>query len=266
MIPVELLHVSDPTHWAPFSAPVPGEEYLKKIAGSLPGLGEIRCTAEFGNPADKIIEIAAAEPASLIAMATHGYSGAKRWLLGSVAEKVLQGSKNDLLLTRTADGEPSDRAEFETMLVPLDGSPLAEKILPIVAELGLQLDLRVLLIQVVKHFYPAPPEAFLPVFGASPPNLKKLREEARAEASRYLNERVAELKTRGLTHVEAVVVNGGVDGAAAEIIDLADKTKDCLVAMCSHGATGISRWLVGSVTERVVRHSSRPVLVIRSGS
>lgn len=265
-VSVELLHVNDPTRLAPFSPPLQGTEYLKKIAASFPGVSDIKCTVELGNPADIIIDIAAAEPASLIAMATHGYSGAKRWLLGSVAEKVLRGAKNDLLLLRSPNGTSRGNPEFETMLVPLDTSSLAEKILPVVAELALKLDLRVGLVHVVKHFYSAPPEAFLPVFGANPPNLKQLWEEARAEANRYLSEKVAELRAQGLTHVDAVVVDGGADGAAAAIIDLAEKTENALIVMSSHGATGISRWLIGSVTERVVRHSNGPVLVVRPRS
>jgi nucleotide-binding universal stress UspA family protein len=118
----------------------------------------------------------------------------------------------------------------------------------------------------VKHFYSAPPEAFLPVFGANPPNLTRLREEARAEANRYLSEKEAQLRAQGLTHVETVVVDAGADGAAAAIIDLAEKTANGLVVMSSHGGTGISRWLIGSVTERVVRHSNGPVLVVRPRS
>jgi nucleotide-binding universal stress UspA family protein len=265
-VSVELLHVNDPTQLAPFSPPLQGSEYLKKIAASFPGVPDIKCTVELGNPADTIIDIAAAEPASLIAMATHGYSGAKRWLLGSVAEKVLRGAKNDLLLLRSVNGTSSGSAEFKTILAPLDTSPLAEEILPVVAELGLKLELPVALVHVVKHFYSAPPEAFLPVFGANPPNLKRLREEARAEANRYLSEKAVQLRAQGLTHVEAVVVDGGADGAAAAIIDLAEKTENGLIVMSSHGGTDISRWLIGSVTERVVRHSNGPVLVIRPRS
>jgi nucleotide-binding universal stress UspA family protein len=265
-VSVELLHVNDPTQLAPFSPPLQGNEYLKKIAASFPGVPDIKCTVELGNPADTIVDIAAAEPATLIAMATHGYSGAKRWLLGSVAEKVLRGAKNDLLLLRSLNGTSRGSGEFETILAPLDTSPLAEKILPVVAELALKLDLRVALVHVVKHFYSAPPEAFLPVFGANPPNLKRLREEAGAEANRYLSEKEAQLRAQGLTHVETVVVDAGADGAAAAIIDLAEKTANGLVVMSSHGATGISRWLIGSVTERVVRHSNGPVLVVRPRS
>jgi nucleotide-binding universal stress UspA family protein len=52
--------------------------------------------------------------------------------------------------------------------------------------------------------------------------------------------------------------------AAAEIIDVARKSEDNLVAMCSHGRSGISRWVLGGTADRVVRHSQDPVLVIRA--
>jgi nucleotide-binding universal stress UspA family protein len=59
------------------------------------------------------------------------------------------------------------------------------------------------------------------------------------------------------------VIEGGVDGAAAEIIDAAQNISGSLIAMTSHGQTGIGRWLIGSITERVVCYSRTPVLVVR---
>jgi nucleotide-binding universal stress UspA family protein len=77
-------------------------------------------------------------------------------------------------------------------------------------------------------------------------------------------ERMAEeLKGKGMDKVSAVVVEGL---GAAEIIDFAQKTPDNLVAMCTHGRSGVGRWVLGSVTERVVQNSGDPVLVIRAAS
>jgi nucleotide-binding universal stress UspA family protein len=75
--------------------------------------------------------------------------------------------------------------------------------------------------------------------------------------------KVEQLRAEGLSHVSSVLIEGSGEGAAAAIVELARKTDDNLVAMSTHGASGIGRWLIGSVTERVVRHSSSPVLVIR---
>jgi nucleotide-binding universal stress UspA family protein len=72
------------------------------------------------------------------------------------------------------------------------------------------------------------------------------------------------LRAGGIANVTSIVIEGSVDGAAAEIIDLANKTPHNVVVMSPHGESGLGRWLIGSVTERVVRHSTGPVLVIRS--
>jgi nucleotide-binding universal stress UspA family protein len=256
------LYVNDPnepTACAPFMA----NEYLNGIVESFGGAVAVRSLVEVGHTAAAIVDAAAAEPEMLIAMATHGYSGPKRWLLGSVAEKVLRAAANHVLLVRPANGEPRAEAKLTTVLVPLDGSKLAETVLPTVSELALRLALQVVLVRVTRRIYSAPPEGFLPVFGANMPNLKKLWEEANAEANQYLIEKANQLRQQGLTQVESLVLECGVDGAAAAIIDLVKRTPDNFVAMCTHGASGIGNWLVGSVTERVVRHTTGPVLVIR---
>jgi len=99
-LPVVLLHVNDPARLAPYSPPMQGGDYLEKIAASFSGFTNVKCAIELGNPAEVIINTASAEPGTLVAMATHGYSGAMRWLLGSVAEKALHALDSDLLLVR----------------------------------------------------------------------------------------------------------------------------------------------------------------------
>ena len=259
-VPVELMYVNDPARLAPYSASIQGGDYLAETAGTFSGAA-LKCTIEEGNPAGRIIHAASAEPETLVAMATHGYSGATRWLLGSVAEKVLRALNSDLLLVRPQGAEGSE-VELKTVLVPLDCSHPAEKIFPTVSELAELLHLKVLLVHVTKHVYTGPPEAFLPVFGAIP-NLKELWEQDKAEATRYLTEKVDQLRARGLANLSSKVIEGGVDGAAAEIIDAAKNISGSLIAMTRHGQSGIGRWLIGSITERVVCHSRTPVLVVR---
>ena len=259
-VPVDLLYVFDPKE-PPVCAPFMANEYLNRIGESFGGIAS--SIVETGHSAATIVEVAAAQPEVLIAMATHGYSGAKRWLLGSVAEKVLRAAANHILLVRAANGEPRAEAKLTSVFVPLDGSKLAETILPTVSELALRLALRVELVRVTRRIYSAPPEGFLPVFGANAPNLKKLWAEAHAEANQYLIDKADRLRQQGLTQVESVVLESGAEGAAAAIIDLVNKTPDSLVAMCTAGESGFANWPLGSVTERVVRHTTAPVLVIR---
>jgi nucleotide-binding universal stress UspA family protein len=262
-IPVELLHVIDPAQFQPYSPPPQGGDYLNKIAATFAGLAPVQCTVESGNPPGVIVDLAAVKPDTLIAMATHGYTGARRWLMGSVAERVLDATTNHLLLVRPGEGERGSDAQLKTIVVPLDGSEAAERVLPLVAELARRLKLEVVLLRVVKQLYTAPPEAILPVFGTNVPNLKQLWEEDRLAAERYLTDRTEALRARGVVNVVSVALAGGADGAAAEIIDLADQTPHSIVAISTHGASRLGRWVIGSVTRRVVRHAAGPVLVMR---
>lgn len=257
-VPVELLRVSDTTQ-----VTTRHSEYFEKVKASFSGIVAVEHTVELGNPAGMIVDLAAEHPGTLIAMATHGYSGAQRWLLGSVAEKVLHATKNDLLVVRPAEGNTGGEAPLKTLLAPLDGSEWAEKVLPTLSGLATRLQSRVVLARVLIRFYFPPPEAVAPVFGTTIPDQKKLWAQARAEATTYLSEKVAQLRAEGLAHVSSVLIDGGAEGAAADILDLAAKTVDNLVVMSTHGRSGVGRWLIGSVVERVVRHSTGPVLVIR---
>lgn len=262
-VPVEFLYVNDPHELAPYAPPLQGREYLEKIAASFSGFAHVQCTVELGNPPAVIADLADAQPGTLIAMATHGYSGAKRWLLGSVAEKVLRGAKSDLLLVRPSGAASGNEIQLKTLLVALDGSALGEKVLPVVGELVAAVNLQVRLMRVLNRVYTSPPEGFLPVFGANVPNLQQLWGEAKAEVESYLAEKVKQLRAKGLSQVSATLTEAGVDGVAGAIVDLAMQSPGSLIVMSSHGESGIGRWLIGSVTERVIRHSSRPVLVIR---
>jgi Universal stress protein family len=122
--PIELLKVNDPDVIAPYSPPFQGQEYLKGTSDRyLPVSVQISHSVELGKPAEVIVDRAGAERGALIAMATHGLSGIQRWLLGSVASKVLQRATNPVLLVRPVEGaEPAKPIHLNTVLVPLDGS------------------------------------------------------------------------------------------------------------------------------------------------
>ena len=96
--------------------------YLRGIATTFPG-DKVTCTVEKGRAEDTIIEKGEADAGMLITMATHGRSGLNRFLLGSVAEKVLRGSANPLLLIRAADEAKGEgEAKLTSIVVPLDGA------------------------------------------------------------------------------------------------------------------------------------------------
>ena len=233
------------------------EQYLSGIARKFED-GSVKCTVEKGAAEDVIIEKAAADKGTLISMATHGRSGINRWLLGSVAEKVLRSTTNPLLLIRaTEEAKTEGEATLKSAIVPLDGSELAECVLPTVAELAKPLQLEVILFRAYTIPYSAlaaDAEGFYLV-----PD-EELIAAMRDEAVAYLEKKAQTIKKLGVERVSTIAEYGF---APDEIIALARKTPDNLIAMCSHGRSGVKRWVLGSVTETVVRHSGDPVLVTR---
>ena len=194
----------------------------------------------------------------MITMATHGRSGLNRFLLGSVAEKVLRGAANPLLLVRaTEEAKSVGEAALKSLIVPLDGSELAESVLPMVAGLAKTLDLEVELFRA----YHIPYNVYADEWGFSE-NYADLLASVRDEASEYLDKKVVELKKLGVAKVSCVTKEGF---AGDDIIAFGRNTPGGLIAMCSHGRSGVERWVLGSVAETVVRHSGGPVLITRPG-
>lgn len=228
------------------------EVYLEKIGRTFTGVESSHMVMK-GKPEDVVIEKAASESDTLIAMATHGRSGIDRWLLGSVVEKVLHGTANPLLLVRaTEHGKSEGDITIKRVIVPLDGSPLAEKALPYVTALAKAMAFETVLLRAYNL------RQVLSTFEDYIPDWDALEAEAMGEALRYLDSKVRELKSQGLI---AVSSRASEKESAQEIIDVAAEPNS-LIAMCTHGRSGLKRWVLGSVTEKVVRHSHSPVLVI----
>jgi nucleotide-binding universal stress UspA family protein len=233
------------------------ETYLESISKTFPGVAVGR-TVSKGKPEEVVIEKAAGDGETLVAMATHGRSGINRWLLGSVAEKVLRGTTNPLLLVRaTEHGKSDGENTIKRLVAPLDGSPLAEKVLPHVIALAKEMACKTVLLrgynlgEVISTF-----EGYIPDWHEL---AKEALREAMSEAVSYLDGKVQELKSQGLSEVSS---RASEKEPAQEIIDVATEEPNSLIAMCTHGRSGVQRWVLGSVTEKVVRHSNSPVLVI----
>ena len=229
------------------------EAYLESISKTFPGVAVGR-TVSKGKPEEVVIEKAASDRETLIAMATHGRSGIDRWLLGSVAEKVLRGTTNPLLLIRaTEHGKSDGEITIATVVVALDGSPLAEKVLPHVTALANEMACKTMLLRTYNL------SDVMSTFEGYIPNWNALENEAKEEAMSYLDGKVRELKSQGLSEVSS---RASEKEPAQEIIHVASEEPNSLIAMCTHGRSGVQRWVLGSVTEKVVRHSNNPVLVI----
>jgi nucleotide-binding universal stress UspA family protein len=254
---VELIHVNDPETASPSLHPTRAADYLNQMAASFLDRLTVSCAVKSGVAAEAILDTASPDAGTLIAMATHGQTGGRRCLLGRVAQKVLQVSKNPLLLIRPQNGTPSNRIlALGTIIVPLDGSRLAEQILPHVVYFATRLGLQAILIRT----YTLPTAGYFMGAHVSPPDMAELREKTKKEIGEYLQAKVEELTGGGIKKTTSVVAEGR---GPEEIIELARKTPGNIIAMSTHGRSGMGRWVLGSVTDRVVSNCGDPVLVIR---
>jgi nucleotide-binding universal stress UspA family protein len=140
---------------------------------------------------------------------------------------------------------------YKKILVPLDGSELARRALDQAEKLAQTFDAEIILFQVVP---------FLPIYG-SPELVTPLivDEKQKESAEKYLTQLAEELKKRGFK-VTAMVRTG--QQVAVEIIDFAKETGVDLIVMCTHGRSGITRWVLGSVAHKVLTRTETPILLL----
>ncbi len=221
--------------------------------------GEAKARSEilFGKPADEILSCADKGNVDVIVMASRGLSGQGPWILGNIAAKVLRATTRPILLVR-APAKPQDirqRRLFQKILVPLDGSKLGESAILYAEALGQELDAELVLFQVLEPL----DKAWLSephTFYAMPPDI----ENRKSAAMNYLDGVGKSLKEMGLKAASAVAVGSPAD----QIIDYAKANAIDLIAMSTHGRTGIGRWVFGSVTDKVLHAGDTAVLVVRA--
>ena len=238
--------------------------YLEGIASDLRSAGlQVSTATPTGTPAQEIVSEAVRHPESLIAMSGHGRSGAARWWLGSVADRVLHLTNTPLLVVRSEEEGSGHGERFDKVVLPVDGSALAEQIIPHMTPIARGLGLSVDLVRVLPAWndvfqLAAAPEFYNPSFESM---AESMATQAKEEATAYLEQLKQRLLQEGIGSVEAHLLRGD---PAASIIDVAGETPDRLVAMTTHGRSGVGRWVMGSVSDRVVRNSGDPVLLLRS--
>jgi len=142
---------------------------------------------------------------------------------------------------------------YRKALIPLDGSPFAERVLPYVEWLVLPEETELLLLHVLRPFGLIVPPELLATTGLS--DYDRLRERM----ENYLKGIKGELREMGFV-AHAQLVEGDV---ASAICDVADAQEVDLIAMTTHGRSGVSRWAFGSVADRVIRHAAQPVFLVR---
>jgi nucleotide-binding universal stress UspA family protein len=224
--------------------------YAEQQKERLEALGfQVETVVRVGRPADEVLD--AAKGVDLILIATHGRSGIARWWLGSVADQVIKESSCPTLVI--GPNVDIDLASYKVrrILVPLDGSEMAERALPIaiwIAKLtGAELDIvRCMSLTAVTY------DPGMTMYSA---DLITSMEESVREYLRQVGERVKGVKA------STTMMMGG---PGEMLLERMKDVKPDLVVTTSHGRTGVTRVALGSVTDRLL-HGSAPVLVFRPG-
>ena len=216
-----------------------------------------------GNPAEEIIRYSYENSIDLIMMATHGRSGIGRWAMGSVADKVLRVSKVPVWLVRAKIHEEiiNDKWPRKTILVPLDGSELAESVLPHVEALAKQRNgdtVDTILLRVCEYAV-VPNDNVKGVPSGWEKDVRREIARSKREAGKYLAEVEKRFEDADL-RVQSEVLVGEPPN---EIINHANGNPFSLIAMATHGRSGLKRLAYGSVADKVLRGASCPLLVVR---
>lgn len=235
----------------------PSKTYMEEKAEELQSSG-IRASLMYfqGDPATKILNFAENNDIDLIVISSHGCTGDRCWPLGSIANKVVQKSNILTLLVRPSEpGETRTKKDMRKILLALDGSRVAEYIIPYVENLARNMGSEVILFRTV--------EPITIPFETS----YRYREEyevsflanAEKEAETYLSGQENAIRDKGIK-VRSALVRGKADQA---ILKYAEDKSVSLIALTTHGFSGIAKWAYGSVAARIIEGSSRPVLLMR---
>ena len=196
----------------------------------------------------------------LVVMTTHGRGGLARFWLGSVADALVRLSPVPILLLRpAADILDSDRSpEFDQILIPLDGSAMAEQILTPALALGRLMQASYILLRVVEPILLHQPGPFVAPVGLDADQTAQLQ----AAAHTYLDTVARRLQAADVqVHTRVLVA----PQPARAILDTALQHQKACIAMATHGKVGLTRLLLGSVADKVMRGAEVPVLLYRPG-
>ena len=253
-------------------------DYLKGIASSSDLAGVNTSIEVHSGPAAMVIFNATqSQHIDLIVMSSHGDTGLKRWVLGSVSQKVARHSSVPVLVLRRSQETPTKEAQPRPyterpmrILVPLDGSVLArEALIPaaqFIAALAAPGQGAIHLVRVIKP---------LPLHSGQELD-PTTKEHMLQRAKKYLGSITERLKGGIAAQLKLTVTwSVAIDtDAASAIIRVAENGEDAegsgafggcdVIAMATHGRGGLQRWAMGSVTERVLQGTKLPLLIVRA--
>ena len=233
------------------------QAYLNQVASTMTASGVVIETKIVnGSSAEAIVQYAEGAGIDLIVMSSHGRTGSRRWVYGSVAEKVMHHAPCATAIIR-AHVEVS-MFQNRKILVPLDGSELAERALGPALALARVVNSNVYLLRVVAAGEPMA-ESMRPTGEQVEAALAAADLEEKGEAEAYLQSVFSQFENTRL-FFDVQTTSGDV---ADTIVTYADDNHIDLIVISSHGRSGLGRWLHGSVAEKVLRGATCATLIVR---
>jgi nucleotide-binding universal stress UspA family protein len=228
---------------------------LKLVADELRAAGTtVETDVRTGDPAAQIVAAAANGGAAMIVIGSHGQGALDRLIHGSVADQVAREATVPVMVVRSAQAAAGP-VVISRLVLPLDGSSLAEESIPVATDLVKRLGAALFLVRAVNIAEYLPPAVGM---GEAIPfaAYDETAEELDTESRNYLDGMAAKLREAGFS-VETKVLSGPPAAAIAE----ATKPGDVII-LCSHERSGVMRWLLGSVAEDLVHGDDRPVILV----
>lgn len=231
------------------------ESYLENAARRVAQQGiAVDAVVPYARAAEAILLETDLRHADMVVMTTHGRSGLGRWVYGSVAEALIARSRVPVWLLRP-DGPAEPAPPRARLLVPLDGSPFAEAVLPNAVEIARALDWTIVLMQAIN----SSPGASASSGDDEPGHDGQGDDDGATNTQRYLTGIAAGVKAEGL-RAQTMLRLGS---PTAAILDEERAAGMGLIAMATHGRTGLSRLFLGSVASSVLRRGGLPLLLVR---
>ncbi len=238
----------------------PLRAYLEKRANEFQELGVKASPMVIqGDPAIEILDFSETNDIGLIIISTHGHTGPSVWNLGNVARKVLQKSTIPIIMINSSGLETvTVPKEQRKILLLLDGSQFAESIIPYVENLAEGIYNDIFLLRVVEPI--KIPRLTIHAGGFDWKSYEKeLAIEMEQKARHYLERSEKIFKKKGM-NVHSVTLTGR---PAHTILQYVEDNSVNLIALATHGFSGITKWAYGSVASKIIEGSSRPIMLVR---
>jgi nucleotide-binding universal stress UspA family protein len=243
-------------------------DYLDRLATRLRAAGANLSDplVLHGDVAGAIHQFVADKNVDLVVMTTHARGPVARMWLGSVADQFIRELASPLFLIHPSDtkADLSDEMTLKHILVPLDGTQLAEQIIEPAVALGEFMGTEYTLVRVIKPIVPMHYPSSGAVIGDSAEDIRqqvqRIETESRCKAVEYLHSVAERLRSR-LLRVHTKVVDDAHQAEA--IVEAATRIPADLIAMQTHGRNGLARMLLGSVADKVLRSATTPLFIQR---